>query len=60
MLALPEFILTHARIDKSDEFVAEIKLPRDIQSCIRFAVIDRQHPLHDWRTDTVRHLPAAG
>jgi transposase len=59
LLALPEFILTHVRIDEHDELVAHVELPRAVQPCIRCGTIDR-HPLHDWRSHTVRHLPVAG
>jgi transposase len=59
LLALPEFLLTDARIDEHDELVAHVELPRDVQACPRCGVIDL-HPLHDWRTHNVRHLPVAG
>jgi transposase len=59
LLALPEFVLTHATIDEHNELVADIELPRDVQACIRCGVIDL-HPLHDWRHHNVRHLPVAG
>jgi transposase len=62
LLALPEFILTGAHIedrDDHDELVAHVELPREVQPCTRCGVIER-HPLHDWRTHTVRHLPVAG
>jgi transposase len=59
LLALPEFILTDARIDEYDELVAEVVLPRDVQPCTRCGTIE-QHRVHDWRTHTVRHLPVAG
>jgi transposase len=59
LLALPEFLLTDARIDEHDELVAEVVLPRDVQPCTRCGTIER-HPIHDWRTHTVRHLPVAG
>ncbi|GGI09842.1 transposase family protein [Egicoccus halophilus] len=59
MLALPEFILTDARIDEHDELVAVVELPRGVQPCSRCGTLER-HPLHDWRRHTVRHLPVAG
>ncbi len=59
LLALPEFLLTDARIDEHNELVAHVELPRDVQGCPRCGVIDL-HPLHDWRTHNVRHLPVAG
>jgi transposase len=59
LLALPEFDLIDAFIDAHDELVAEVVLPRDVQPCTRCGVISR-HPIHDWRTHTVRHLPVAG
>lgn len=59
LLALPEFILTDARIDEHNELVAEVVLPRDVQPCTRCGTI-QLHPIHDWRTHTVRHLPVAG
>ncbi|MEX2374570.1 MAG: hypothetical protein WD942_03165 [Dehalococcoidia bacterium] len=59
LLALPEFILTHAFVDEHDELVAHVELPREVQPCSRCVVIER-HPLHDRRSHTVRHLPVAG
>jgi hypothetical protein len=59
LLALPEFLLTDAYIVEHDELVAEVVLPRDVQPCTRCGTI-QQHPIHDWRTHTVRHLPVAG
>jgi transposase len=59
LLALPEFVLTDAKIDEHDELVANVELPRDVQPCTRCGVIGL-HPLHDWRSHTVRHLPVAG
>ena len=59
LLVLPEFILTDARIDECNELVAHVQLPRDVQACPECGVIDL-HPLHDWRTHNVRHLPVAG
>jgi transposase len=58
LLALPEFILTDARIDEHDELVAHVELPREMHACTRCGVIDL-HPLHDYRRHTVRHLPVA-
>jgi transposase len=59
LLALPEFILTDARIDEHDELVAVVELPRGMQPCTRCGVIDR-HLVHDRRWHTLRHLPVAG
>ena len=59
LLALPEFPLTDARIDERNELVAYIELPGDVQACPQRCVIDL-HPLHDWRTHNLRHLPVAG
>jgi hypothetical protein len=59
LLALPEFILTAASLDDHDELVADVELSRDVQPCTRCGVIEL-HPIHDWRTHTVRHLPVAG
>jgi transposase len=59
LLALPEFILTDARIDEHDELIAVVELPRGLQPCIRCGVIDH-HLVHDRRWHTVRHLPVAG
>jgi len=59
LLALPEFILTDARIDEHNELVAHIELPRDVQACPECGVIEL-HPLHDWRIHNLRHLPVAG
>ncbi len=58
LLALPELILINARIDEHNELVAHIELPRDVQTCPECGVIDL-HPLHDWRTHNLRHLPVA-
>jgi hypothetical protein len=58
LLALPEFILTDARIDEHDELVADVVLPRGVQPCTRCGTTE-EHPIHDWRTPTVRHLPVA-
>jgi hypothetical protein len=54
LLALPEFILTDARIDDQDELVVEVELPRDVQPCTSCGTME-QHRIHDWRTHTV-HL----
>ena len=59
MLALPEFTLIDAVVTDHDELVATVELPRDDQACPRCGVVDT-HPLHDYRTHTVRHLPVAG
>jgi transposase len=60
LLALPEFILTDARVDRdADEVIATVELPRDLQACTRCGVIDL-HLVHDRRWHTVRHLPVAG
>jgi transposase len=59
LLALPEFTLIDAHVTDHDELVAEVELARDDQPCPRCGVID-SHPLHDYRTHTVRHLPVAG
>jgi transposase len=59
LLALPEFILTDARIDERDELVANVELAREVHACTRCGSVEL-HPLHDWRTHTVRHLPVAG
>ena len=59
LLALPEFILIDAHVDEHDELHAVVTLPRDVQACPRCGVIDL-HPVHDWRSHTVRHLPVAG
>lgn len=59
LLALPEFILIDAHVTENEELVAEVELPRDVQACPDCGVIEA-HPLHDYRSHTVRHLPVAG
>jgi len=59
LLALPEVILIDAHVEEHDELHAVVELPRDVQACPRCGVIDL-HPVHDWRSHTVRHLPVAG
>jgi hypothetical protein len=39
LLALPEFISTHAHIDEDDEFVAHVELPLEVQPCTRCETI---------------------
>ena len=35
LLALPEFLLTDARIDEHNELVAHVELPRDVPLSVR-------------------------
>ena len=60
LLALPEFILTDARVARdAEESIATVELRRDLQACVRCGVIEL-HPVHGRRWHTVRHLPVAG
>ena len=56
VLALPEFVLNHVRVDAHDELVAVVELPREVQACPGYGAIEL-HLLRDWRWHSVRHLP---